>query len=87
MKYKTHLKTIICSQSKCIYFRLFGKGNIIRHSFYKTRQGKRRRYRCKECEKTFTYGAAYYRLQKSKASFDNIATLMNEAPVIYEIDL
>ena len=77
MKYKTHLKTIICSNSKCIYFRLLGKGNIIRHSFYKTSQGRRRRYRCKECGKTFssTYGTAYYRLQSSRASFDEVATM------------
>ncbi len=40
MKYKTIAKTIICSNSKCIYFRLLGKENIILHSFYKTRQGK-----------------------------------------------
>ena len=77
MKYKTHLKTIICSNSKCIYFRLLGKENIILHSFYKTRQGKRRRYRCKECGKTFssTYGTAYYRLQSSRTSFDEVATM------------
>ena len=73
MKYKT----IICSNSKCIYFRLSGKGNIIRHSFYKTTQGRRRRYKCKECNKTFssTYGTAYYRLQSSRASFDDVATM------------
>jgi IS1 family transposase len=77
MKYKTHLKTIICSNSKCIYFRLSGKGNIILHSFYKTSQGRRRRYRCKACGKTFssTYGTAYYRLQSARASFDEVATM------------
>ena len=29
-------------------------GNIVRHSFYKTRDGRRRRYRCKACSKTFS---------------------------------
>ena len=40
-------------------------GNIVRHGFYRTRSGKRRRYRCGECGKTFssTKGTPYYRLQ------------------------
>jgi transposase-like protein/IS1 family transposase len=77
MKYKTIAKTIICSNSKCIYFRLLGKENIILHSFYKTRQWRRRRYRCKECGKTFssTYGTAYYRLQSARVSFDKVTTM------------
>jgi len=77
MKDKTIAKTIICSNSKCIYFRLSGKGNIIRHSFYKTSQGRRRRYKCKECNKTFssTYGTAYYRLQLPRAAFDKVAKM------------
>ena len=46
-----------------------GKGNIICHSFYITTQGRRRRYRCKECGRTFssTYGTSYYRLHKPRS--------------------
>ena len=55
----------------CLKGRL-GKGNIIRHSFYITRQGRRRRYRCKECGRTFssTRGTPYYRLHKPRSLFD-----------------
>ncbi len=57
-----------------------GKGNIIRHSFYKMRQGRRRRYLCKACMKTFgsTAKAPYYRLQKSRSTFDEVATMAVE---------
>ena len=46
-------------------------GNIVRHGFYRTRSGKRRRYRCGECGKTFssTKGTPYYRLPTSKSYF------------------
>jgi len=35
--------------------------NLVRHGFYRTRSGKRRRYRCVECGKTFstTKGTLY----------------------------
>ena len=77
MKKKIHLKNLTCPNQDCLHFNQFGKGNIILHSFYKTSQGRRRRYRCKECRKTFssTYGTAYYRLQSSRASFDQVATM------------
>ena len=54
-----------------------GKGNIIRHSFYITRQGRRRRYRCKECGRTFssTRGTPYYRLHKPRSLFDEVVRM------------
>ena len=77
MKKKKHLKSIACPNQDCLHFNRFGHGNILLHSFYKTHQGRRRRYRCKECGKTFssTYGTAYYRLQSSRASFDQVAKM------------
>ena len=56
-------------------------GNIVRHGFYRTRSGKRRRYRCGECGKTFssTKGTPYYRLQHRRATFDVVIALRVEA--------
>jgi transposase-like protein/IS1 family transposase len=53
---------------------------IIRHGFYKTRWGKRRRYQCQACGKTFcsTTGTAYHRLQHRRVTFDEVAALSVE---------
>ena len=77
MNHKTQLKNLVCPNQNCTHFRKPRQGNIIRHSFYKTRQGRRRRYRCKECGRTFssTHGTAYYRLQSSKSCFDEVSTM------------
>ena len=60
-----------------------GKGDvgaIIRHGFYTTRWGKRRRYQCRTCGKTFcsTTRTPYYRLQHRRATFDEVASLSVE---------
>jgi hypothetical protein len=57
-----------------------GKGDvgaIIRHGFYTTRWGKRRRYQCQTCGKTFcsTTGTPYYRLQHRRSTFDEVTSL------------
>ncbi|MCH8320538.1 MAG: hypothetical protein IH790_06260 [Acidobacteria bacterium] len=64
-----------CPNPDCPLSGEFGKGNIIRHSFYITTQGKRRRYRCKECSRTFcsSHGTAYCRLHKPRSLFDEVA--------------
>jgi transposase-like protein/IS1 family transposase len=53
---------------------------IIRLGFYRTRWGKRRRYRCQTCERTFwsNTGTPYYRLQHRRATFDQVATISVE---------
>jgi len=63
-----------CPNPDCCFNGQFGKGNIIRHSFYITTQGRRRRYRCRECGRTFssTQGSPYYRLHKSRSLFDEV---------------
>ena len=47
---------------------------------YKTKFGKRRRYRCQQCGKTFcsTAGTPYHRLQHCRAMFDEVAALSVE---------
>jgi hypothetical protein len=44
-----------CLNLDCPVHGQFGKDNIIRHSFYKTSQGRRRRYLCTSCRKTFLF--------------------------------
>jgi transposase-like protein/IS1 family transposase len=57
-----------------------GTGSIIRYGFYKTKWGKRCRYRCQTCGKTFcsNSGTPYHRLQHRRATFDEVATLSVE---------
>jgi transposase-like protein len=60
-----------------------GKGDvgaIIRHGFYTTRWGKRRRDQRQTCGKTFcsTNETPYYRLQHRRATFDEVAALSGE---------
>jgi len=49
MKYKS-VRDRCCQNEKYQDHGKFGKGNIIRHSKYKTRQWRRRRYLCKTCD-------------------------------------
>jgi transposase-like protein len=53
---------------------------IVRFGFYSTRWGKRRRFRCKMCRRTFcrNRGTIYYRLQHRRATFDEVAALSVE---------
>ena len=53
---------------------------IVRFGFYSTRWGKRRRFRCNMCRRTFcrNRGTIYYRLQHRRATFDAIAALTVE---------
>ncbi len=86
MKYKP-VKDRCCLNKKCLDQRKFGEGNIIRHSMYKTRLGRRRRYLCKTCKKTFcsTKGTPYYRLQKSRLDFDEVVQMTVEGVRISSI--
>lgn len=86
MKYKP-VRDRCCQNENCQDHGKFGKGNIIRHSMYKTRQGRRRRYLCKNCEKTFssTKGTPYYRLHKSRSDFDEVVQMTVEGVGISSI--
>ena len=74
------MKSLSCSNGECIQARKAGAGNIVRHGFYKTTWGKRRRYRCRTCGKTFcsNTGTPYHRLQHRRATFDEVAALSVE---------
>jgi transposase-like protein len=71
------MKSLRCPNRECP---LAGVGNIIRHGFYQTSSGKRRRYLCWSCGKTFcaNIGTPYYRLQDRRATFDEVAALSVE---------
>jgi len=74
------MKSLSCPNRHCPPSRNGGSGAIIRHGFYTTRWGKRRRYQCQACGKTFstTTGTPYYRLHHRRATFDEVATLSVE---------
>ena len=66
--------TRACPNPNCCFNGQLGKGNIIRHSFHITTQGRRRRYRCNQCGRNFssTHGTPYYRLHKPRSLFDEV---------------
>ncbi len=57
-----------------------GKDRVVLHGFSKVKWGRRRRYRCTACNKTFgaTTGTAYKRLQHPKVKFDRVAAMSVE---------
>ena len=59
------MKSLSCPNRHFPPSRKGDAGAIIRHGFYMTRWGKRRRYQCQLCGKTFcsTTGTPYHRLQ------------------------
>ncbi len=70
MKKKPHCPNPACSKS----------ASVILHGFFKTKSGRRRRYRCTSCAKTFcsTQDTPYYRLQHRRSTFDEVAALSVE---------
>src|SRR4030095_11397629 len=74
------MKSLSCPDRRCSRSRKSAAGSIIRHGFYTTRWGKRRRYQCRTCGKTFcsTTRTSYYRLQHRRATFDEVASLSIE---------
>jgi transposase-like protein len=72
--------SLSCPITECALSKDAGAESIIRHGFYKTRSGKRRRYRCRSCGKTFcsNTGTPYHRLQHRRTTFDEVATLSVE---------
>ena len=74
------MKTPGCPNPECPCRHAAEKGTVAPHGFYKTRSGRRRRYRCCECKTTFcsTKGTAYYRLQHRRELFDEVANLSVE---------
>src|SRR5262249_2213344 len=74
------MKNLSCPNRRCPPSGKGDVGAIVRHGFYTTRWGKRRRYQCQACGKTFcsTNGTPYFRLQHRRATFDEVASLSVE---------
>ena len=86
MKHKPK-KNHCCLNEKYSNHGKFGEGNIIRHSMYKTKQGRRPRFLFKTCKNTYssTKGTPYYRLHKSHDEFDEVAQMTVEGTGISSI--
>lgn len=86
-KGQAEVKNRRCLNPACTFQGIVGSGNIVRHGFYRTRVGKRRRYRCLGCSKTLssTKGTPYYRLQHRRTTFDAVVTLRVEGVSISAI--
>ena len=69
-----------CPNTKFQMYRQSGRDNIILHSFFRLKRGKRRRYRCTVCGKTFcsTTGTVYHRIHRSRNTFDEVCCLSVE---------
>ncbi len=69
-----------CPNKSCETYGKRGHSNIALHGYSKVKWGRRRRYRCTACNKTFgaSSGTAYERLQHPKRKFDRVATLSVE---------
>jgi hypothetical protein len=69
------VRTHCCPNAVCLHSR-----PVIRHGFYKTQSGKRRRYLCQVCGKIFrsTAGTPYHGLQHRRSTFDEVAALSVE---------
>ncbi len=74
------MKSLSCANRECSLEGKAAAPSIIRHGFYKTKRGKRRRYRCRSCGRTFcaNTGTPYHRLQHRRATFDDVAALSVE---------
>ena len=74
------MKSLSCPNRHCSLSGKAAAGRFIRYGFYKTKWGKRRRYRCRTCGKTFcsTAGTPYHGLQHQRATFDEVAALSVE---------
>jgi transposase-like protein len=79
-KGQSELKNRRCPNPVCPVHGRVGAENIVGHGFYRTRSGKRRRYRCVTCGQTFssTKGTPYYRLQHRRTRFDAVVALRVE---------
>jgi transposase-like protein len=71
---------ISCPNAACEHHGIQDRGNIALHGFSSVKWGRRRRYRCTTCGKTFgaTTGTPYRRLQRPQAQFDRVAALSVE---------
>ena len=74
------MKSLSCANRECSLAGNAAAGGVVRHGFYRTKWGRRRRYRCRTCGKTFcaNTGTPYHRLLHRRATFDEVAALSVE---------
>ena len=74
------MKSLSCPNRECPLAGKAAFGNLIGHGFYKTKWGRRRRYRCGTCGKTFcsNSGTPYHRIQHRRTTFDDVVNLSVE---------
>jgi len=81
------LEKRFCPNIDCEHYGKTNFGNIGLHSFYQTTMGKRRRFICKTCKKTFsqTCRTPYYRLHHHMILFNQVAMMGVEGVCISSI--
>ncbi len=69
-----------CPYIYCINQREDQEGSVVPHGFFKSKTGKRRRYRCTSCGKTFSANTStpYHGIQHSRDAFDLVVRLSVE---------
>ncbi len=69
-----------CPNPDCPFAGKRAAGNIVLHSSFKLKRGRRRRYRCTACARTFcsTTTTPYHRIQYSKNLFDEVVAMSVE---------
>ncbi len=69
-----------CPNEQCTRHGQCDHGNIVLHGYSRVKWGRRRRYRCTACGKTFgaTTSTPYKRLQHPMRMFDRVAALSVE---------
>ncbi len=69
-----------CLNPDCRLRGIMGAGNIARHGFLHTKNGKRRRWCCKVCDKTSSTntGTPYHRIHSPRHTFDDVVSLSVE---------
>ncbi|MCP5120109.1 MAG: IS1 family transposase, partial [bacterium] len=78
---------IACPNASCPKRGRVSSRNVAMRGYYATTTGRRRRYRCITCGKTFckNTGTPYYRLHASRSAFDKVAALAVEGTSISAI--
>ena len=69
-----------CPNQDCPNHKGESATKISPYGYYKTKAGKRRRFRCQVCKTTFssTVGTPYYRIQHPRSKFDQVARMSVE---------
>ena len=69
-----------CPNATCAVQEAAAIHRVRRHGFYRLKRGRRRRYRCRNCDRTFsrTTHTSYYRLRSSQPKLERITSMSVE---------